>query len=269
MITLTGMTTIGGQIHWQIFDSRSYHVLEGFTINFPFYSKISLREGLLSLEKNLIENKIDWIYVENKLWKIDLDILKKQAEVFQKLEYLEGKIIVQPEIEHDEELVFNKKRKKTYIKFIVTVEEIMESKPKKIFLSHKGIDKPIVRDYKKTLEILGYEPWLDEDSLVAGKELERGLLQGFKESCAAVFFITSNFIDESFLASEVNYAIAEKRIKGDRFSIITIVLPSSQENYKIPDLLQTYVWKQPTSDLEAIREIIKALPLKYQGIIFK
>lgn len=268
MITLTGTTTIGGQIHWQLFDSRSYHELEGFTINFPFYYKTNLREGLLSIQKNLVENKIDWIYLENKLWIVDMDILKKQSELLTKVDYLEGKVTVQPEIEHDEEKVFNKKRKRTYIRFVVTVEDIMESKPKKIFLSHKGIDKPLVRDYKKTLEALGFEPWLDEDSLIAGKELERGLLQGFKESCAAIFFITSNFVDESFLATEINYAIGEKRLKGDRFSIITIVLPNSKE-FEIPELLKVYVWKQPTTDLEAIREIIKAVPLKLQGIIFK
>lgn len=269
MITLTGSTTIGGQIFWQIFDSRPHHQLEGFTINFPFYGKYNLREGLLSIQKNLIENKVDWIYVENKLWVIDMDILKKQSEVFEKLDYLEGKITIDPEIEFDEEKVFNKTRKRTYIRFVVTVEEIMESKPKKIFLSHKGVDKPLVRDYKKTLETLGFEPWLDEDSLIAGKELERGLLQGFKESCAAVFFITSNFVDENFLATEVNYAIGEKRLKGDKFSIITIVLPTSQQNFSIPELLKIYVWKQPSTDLEAIREIVKALPLKSQGIIFK
>ena len=197
MITFSGFTTIEGKINWQIFNKKNQYDLEGLTINFPFYRKISLGEGLSSVEKILNENQIDWIYLENKLWKIDMSSLKRQFEILHDLEYFEGKIIVQPEIEHEEEIVLTKIRKKTYIKFIVTLEEIMESKPKKIFLSHKGIDKPIVRDYKKTLEILGYEAWLDEDSLVAGKELERGLLQGFKESCAAIFFITSNFIDES------------------------------------------------------------------------
>jgi len=88
--------------------------------------------------------------------------------------------------------------------------------PMKIFLSHKGADKPLIREFKKTLEILGFDPWLDEDAMSAGTELERALLKGFSDSCAAVFFVTPNYKDEDFLASEVDYAIQEKRKKGDR-----------------------------------------------------
>jgi hypothetical protein len=45
----------------------------------------------------------------------------------------------------------------------------------------------------------------------AGDDLERSLLKGMNDSCAAVFFITPNYIDDNFLATEVDYAIAEKR----------------------------------------------------------
>lgn len=128
----------------------------------------------------------------------------------------------------------------------------------KVFLSHKGADKPLIREFKQTLAQLGFDPWLDEDAMHAGVELERGILKGFKESCAAVFFITPNFRDESFLASEVNYAIAEKRNKGDRFAIITIVLGFGGV---VPDLLRPYVWKEPKGELKALREIVRALPV--------
>lgn len=141
-------------------------------------------------------------------------------------------------------------------------EYAMGIAPMKIFLSHKGIDKDIVRDFKKTLESLGFLPWLDEDAMHAGVELERGILQGFNDSCAAIFFVTPNFKDEQFLGSEVNYAIAEKRKKGDKFSIITLVLTLNNQKGQVPALLQPYVWKEPASDLEALREILKALPVK-------
>ena len=133
--------------------------------------------------------------------------------------------------------------------------------PMKVFLSHKGADKPRVREFKKTLELLGFSPWLDEDSMRAGTELERGILTGSSESCAAVFFITSNFKDESFLSTEVNYALAEKRKKGDKFAIITIVLDAAARS-NVPGLLHQYVWKEPVEDLEALREIVAALPIR-------
>jgi hypothetical protein len=48
--------------------------------------------------------------------------------------------------------------------------------PMKIFLSHKGVDKPYVREVKSALALLGFDPWLDEDAMTAGADLDRALL---------------------------------------------------------------------------------------------
>ena len=45
----------------------------------------------------------------------------------------------------------------------------------------------------------------------AGVNLERALQQGMSDSCAAIFFITPDYTDEKYLASEIDYAIAKKR----------------------------------------------------------
>lgn len=139
----------------------------------------------------------------------------------------------------------------------------------KVFLSHKGIDKPKVREFKETLKSLGLDPWLDEDAMHAGVELERAILQGFNDSCAAVFFITPNYIDEQYLATEVNYAISEKRKKGDKFAIVTLVYEIDGKKGKVPELLAPYVWKEPKSDLEAMRELIRSLPVKVGDAYWK
>ena len=132
---------------------------------------------------------------------------------------------------------------------------------RRIFLSHRGVDKALVRGYKLTLELLGLEPWLDEDDMPAGSELERGLQLGMKNSCAAVFFVTPAFADERYLKAEVGYAVTEKRHREDAFAIIALVLKDAQGNFgRVPSLLEPYVWKQPESDLQALREIIRALP---------
>lgn len=136
------------------------------------------------------------------------------------------------------------------------------SDAKKVYLSHKSADKPIVVDYKDTLELLGFEPWLDEDAMPAGTTLERGLMQGMKDSCGAVFFITPSFEDEGYLKTEVDYAIQEKRRKGDKFAIITLLFECEAEGRaNVPDLLRPYVWKKPKTQLEALREIVRALPV--------
>ena len=136
------------------------------------------------------------------------------------------------------------------------------SEAKRVFLSHKGVNKDLVIDFKETLELLGYEPWLDEDAMPAGTPLERGLFEGMKDSCGVVFFVTPEFRDEGYLETEINYAIQEKRRKGGRFAIITLQFVNDDgEVAPIPDLLQTYIYKKPKSDLEALREIVRALPV--------
>ena len=141
-------------------------------------------------------------------------------------------------------------------------KDIKMSDAKKIFLSHKGVDKGTVKDFKSTLEALGYSPWIDEDAMPAGTTLERGILQGMQESCGVVFFITPSFKDNGYLEAEVNYAISEKRKKGDKFSIISLQFVDQNGNKgKIPELLEHYVWKTPSTHLEALREIVRALPV--------
>lgn len=148
-------------------------------------------------------------------------------------------------------------------------EQVMGLTPMKIFLSHKGADKGLVRQYKLILSDLGFDPWIDEDALSAGAELERGILRGFRDSCAAVFFITPNFRDESYLATEVDYAIAEKRDKGDKFSIITLVFSHEGAKGQVPELLHRYVWKEPLNDLQALHEILLALPVAVGDVYWK
>ena len=60
----------------------------------------------------------------------------------------------------------------------------------RIFLSHKDCDKPLVRRFMSALRSIGFDPWLDEEAMPAGSHLDHSILQGLKESCAAVFFIT-------------------------------------------------------------------------------
>jgi hypothetical protein len=47
----------------------------------------------------------------------------------------------------------------------------------------------------------------------AGTSPDRALLQGMKDSCGVVFFVTPSFKDEGFLESEINYAMQQKREK--------------------------------------------------------
>jgi hypothetical protein len=136
----------------------------------------------------------------------------------------------------------------------------------KIFLSHKSVDKPLVNRYYVALKEVGFAPWLDEPSMAAGANLERELLRGFEESSAAVFFITENFKDEMYLATEVEYAVMQKRKKGKKFAIITLIYSNAGP---VPNLLTPYIYKEVESDLIGFFELVRALPLELGPVRWK
>ncbi len=127
----------------------------------------------------------------------------------------------------------------------------------------------MVREYKKTLEIFGYSTWLDDDNMSAGAELISDISDGFQRSCAAVFFITQNFKETSFLTMEIDYALKEKSYKNEKFSIITLLLGDDKDALIIPAKLKKFVCKNPKNDLEGFCNIIEALPMQNPNPIWK
>jgi hypothetical protein len=141
----------------------------------------------------------------------------------------------------------------------VPLSRIPSPNEAKIFLSHKTIDKPLVYRYFTALKEVGFDPWLDESEMPAGSNVERSIFDGFENSCAAVFFITENFVDERYLAAEVDYAIRQKRHKDKKFSIITLRYSDAAP---VPGLLTPYVYRDINNDLQGFYEIIRALPIE-------
>ena len=136
----------------------------------------------------------------------------------------------------------------------------------KIFLSHKSVDKPMVYRYYNALKAVGFEPWLDDPNMAAGANLERELVRGFDESCAAVFFITENFKDERYLAAEVDYAVTQKKKKDKKFAIITLRYTDAAA---VPTLLTPYVYKDVSNDLDGFGELVRALPVELGNVRWK
>ncbi len=225
------------------------------------------KEILKWLVTKTSEGDSDWLRYYDGRWRIDLDGLRNAFDFLRRYTWLKGTMEIEPEIEQDATLRFGQKNFEWHVEFIIERAQVEMKRARKIFLSHKSKNKSLVRDFNDTLQILGFETWLDEEAMPAGTALDRGLLQGMQDSCAAVFFITPDFTDESFLATEIDYAVAEKREKDRRFAIITLVLADEKGNIgKVPDLLKRYVWKEPKTHLEGLREILKALPVRVRPV---
>lgn len=148
----------------------------------------------------------------------------------------------------------------------VPLSRIPAANETRIFLSHKTVDKPLVYYYFNTLKEIGFQPWLDESDMPAGSNVERDIFDGFEQSCAAVFFITENFVDEKYLAAEVDYAIIQKRKKDKKFSIITLRYSDAAP---VPKLLTPYVYRDVENDLQGFYEILRALPIELGPVRWK
>jgi hypothetical protein len=245
---------ISDQFDWSTSKTPTDEVL----ITIGFLGKLTKRAALQKLRKRVAEGTIDWLRHEKKNWWLDVDRLKGTFPNLKLHGNWRGQIPCEPEVEDENggtvaPII-------TQVVFSILPDEVPQMQGRKIFLSHKGEDKKLVRRFQRALEVIGYEVWLDEKNLKAGDQLERGILKGFEESCAAVFFITENFKDERYLKAEINYAIAQVRTREEHFKIITLAFKKGRSRVEIPSLLKSYVWKSPATELDAFVEIVKALP---------
>lgn len=261
-LSISGNSTMDGEIQ----------------IRFQRSGKLSDREMFKDVCSTVQRGKFEFMRLSGKRWIIDADFFRlNYPEHDQYPDWFRGKLSLELEFEHEEkdepryaftnsDIPTREERRKSFATFatiLMTEEIILEQAPMKIFLSHKGIDKKLVRRYKAALEVVGFEPWLDEDAMPAGTTLDRGILDGMRDSCAAVFFITTSYVDEGYLAKEIDYAVYEEQAKNGRFKIIALVL--EDENGKkgeVPPLLRRFVYQAPEYELTGFREIIRGLPIK-------
>lgn len=270
MHTLFGMLVLSGGISWQILQHRKDDTLTGLRVEFPLTRKHSRRDALRIVGAAVERNNLPWLHPSRTLWKIDVEGVRQwlaqsaaSNDFLQELDWLHGVVSVTPEVEDHEEKIFDRVEQRTCVRLDISKEEYMLDKNTKLFLSHKGVDKPMVRRFCAALRTIGFDPWLDEDAMTAGTELHRGVRGGFAQSCAAVFFITPNFEDEKYLRQEINYAVEEKTKKGDRFAIVTLVFPdNSKRKAVVPELLRSYVWKEVEHEIDGLGEIVRALPIQ-------
>lgn len=130
----------------------------------------------------------------------------------------------------------------------------------RIFLSHKGANKPLIDKVDQTLRLLGLKTWFDRDDLAAGDPLVRGIDNAFAECSAAVFFLSGQFADAGVIQREIDRAIHEQAMRADGFRVIPIVLAQhGGSDDRVPVPLKTLVWKT-VNDIDILPTILKALP---------
>lgn len=130
----------------------------------------------------------------------------------------------------------------------------------RIFLSHKGANKPLIDKVDQALRLLGLKTWFDRNDLAAGDPLVRGVDNAFAECSAAVFFLSGQFADAGVIHREIDRAIHEQAMRADGFRVIPIVLAQhGGSDDRVPAPLKVLVWKT-VDDIDIVPTILKALP---------
>lgn len=137
----------------------------------------------------------------------------------------------------------------------------------RIFLSHKGVNKPLVEKVDRALRLLNLSTWFDKEDLVAGDPLVRGVDRAFAACSAAVFFVSADYADAGVIEKEIDRAIHEAAMRPEGFRLITIVLAQHGGlDSHVPPTLRKEVWKT-VDDVEIVPTILRALPAPVQGLI--
>jgi hypothetical protein len=245
-----------------VFDSMDGDDADGFALHFTLAGNVALSR-LHTVFGDLVRAaRIDWIRPRRHFWEVDLDGAREAFSDILEASWIHGCVSVEPEMINRQLPTLGAPHFDTSVILSFPRVEIQLSQRSRIFLSHRGANKPLVDRFHHVLKELGFDPWLDREDIVAGDALHRELLAGMQASCAAVFFITPEFRDETYLAYEINLAMAEQTARSDRFRIISLALADTTgARGRVPLILQSLVYMKPDSELEALREILRALPI--------
>jgi hypothetical protein len=110
----------------------------------------------------------------------------------------------------------------------------------RVFLCHSSGDKPAVRSLYHQLRQDGFQPWLDEESLLPGQDWDREIEKAVRASDVVIVCISHRSVTkEGFVQKEIKYAldVAEEKPEGTIF-----IIPVRLEDCPVPDRLRRWHW---------------------------
>lgn len=183
---LTGHPVINGEIVWQYFPASTLDSDSGVRIGFHLSKQYSRREALRIIEDYAKRNKVRWISHIQESWMLDLDKLHEDIknykqlgwqrpvvridqeiraedieaedkEALKRLDWLKGKLIIEPDIETENREVFGKMQQETSVAFYID-PQVLETKRMSAMikpLTDADIELSILRRYVKHHDATG------------------------------------------------------------------------------------------------------------------
>jgi hypothetical protein len=144
-----------------------------------------------------------------------------------------------------------------------TAVDLNKQKPLRIFLCHASQDKPAVRDlYRKLLES-GFDPWLDEEKLLAGQDWELEITKAIEASQIIIICLSQQSISKAgFVQKEVRFALdrALEQPEGAIFLIPLKITPS-----EMPLRLKPFQWVNYYEE-HGYQKLLRALHARQEAL---
>lgn len=124
---VSGRRLVGGGIFWNHSEGHPWEQEEGVRVSFLLNSRMQhqhRRQALKTVEKMLETDEISWITPGNKEWIVDLDKMKDEFPGLQSMNWLKGETLVEPEIENEEKIVFERSEYTTRVALYITPDEL-------------------------------------------------------------------------------------------------------------------------------------------------
>jgi hypothetical protein len=133
------------------------------------------------------------------------------------------------------------------------------SRSLRIFLCHASSDKPAVRDLYRRLQLDGFDPWLDEDDLMAGQDWEREISYALRAANVVIVCLSRTSITkEGYVQKEIRQAldVADEKPEGTIF-----LVPTKLEECDVPNRLRRWHWVD-LFEANGYEKLLRALRLR-------
>ncbi len=129
----------------------------------------------------------------------------------------------------------------------------------KLFLSHRSIDKPKVREIAEALENEGIRVWFDEADILPSQSIVEEIGAGLSSMSHFLLFWSSSCVDAPWVKRELSVAV--KRLIESGIPLFVISLDHTPVPQIIKDIKRIDATSIPAANLaQLIRDIVQRLP---------
>lgn len=118
--------------------------------------------------------------------------------------------------------------------------KVSENSKLKIFLCHASEDKAKVRDLYWRLSKEGFDPWLDEEEILAGQDWRFEISQAVKKSHIVLVCLSNKSVTKSgYVQKEIIYALDQADEQPEN---VIFIIPLKLEKCIVPERLKRWQW---------------------------